>query len=183
MGSELAARPKHPLMLEAIILHGFGKEVLSSTGTLPYMIFCKALWSIVSRHKGSVPEQGWNRTSCGAIYLFQELGGKADKKCHWWHDGHYFVTQAQQQMICYTRCWSWRNGFAGDRKRSERGKQMLRRLAVGVLEEVAAGEAAASTEDPAPAAETINHPLILHNWMSSNGSTTTHNHLMSKMNP
>ena len=28
-----------------------------------------------------------------------------------------------------------------------------------------------------------NHPLIQHNWMSSNGSTTTHKHLMSKMNP
>ena len=28
-----------------------------------------------------------------------------------------------------------------------------------------------------------NHPLIQHNWMSSNGSTATHKHLMSKMNP
>ena len=28
-----------------------------------------------------------------------------------------------------------------------------------------------------------NHPLIQHNWKSSNGSTATHKHLMSKMNP
>ena len=141
-------------MLEAI-LHGFGPEVLSSTGRLPYMIFCKALWSIVSRHKGSAPQSGWNRTSCGAIYLFQEIGGKADRKGPWQHDGHYFVTRARQERICYTRCWSWRNGFAGDPQRAERGKEMLRRLTAGALEEVTAGETAASSEEPAPAADTV----------------------------
>ena len=81
---------------------GFGREVLWSTGRLPYMIFCKASWSIVSRHKGLVLQPGRNRTSCGAIYVFSELGGKVDRKGHGQHDGHWFVAQAQQQRICYT---------------------------------------------------------------------------------
>ena len=66
-------------------------------------MFCdKALWSIVSRQKGSALQPGRNRSSCGAIYVFSELGGKVDRKRQGQHEGHWSVAQARQQGIGYT---------------------------------------------------------------------------------
>ena len=54
--------------------HGIGYNLVSLVTTTS--MFCdKALWSIVSRQKGSALQPGRNRSSCGAIYVFSELGG------------------------------------------------------------------------------------------------------------
>ena len=79
--------------------HGIG---YNSRATIVLLVtttgmFCdKASWSIVSRQKGSALQPGRNRSSCGAIYVFSELGGKVQ------HEGHWSVAQARQQRIWYT---------------------------------------------------------------------------------
>ncbi|CAK9089499.1 unnamed protein product, partial [Durusdinium trenchii] len=85
--------------------HGIG---YNSRATMVLLVtttgmFCdKALWSIVSRQKGSALQPGRNRSSCGAIYVFSELGGKVDRKRQGQHEGHWSVAQARQQGIGYT---------------------------------------------------------------------------------
>ena len=85
--------------------HGIG---YNSRATIVLLVtttgmFCdKASWSIVSRQKGSVLQPGRNRSSCGAIYVFSELGGKVDRKGQGQHEGHWSVAQARQQRIWYT---------------------------------------------------------------------------------
>ena len=85
--------------------HGIG---YNSRATMVLLVtttgmFCdKALWSIVSRQKGSALQPGRNRSSCGAIYVFSELGGKVDRKRQGQREGHWSVAQARQQRIGYT---------------------------------------------------------------------------------
>ena len=85
--------------------HGIG---YNSRATIVLLVtttgmFCdKASWSIVSRQKGSALQPGRNRSCCGAIYVFSELGGKVDRKKQGQHEGHWSVAQARQQRIWYT---------------------------------------------------------------------------------
>ena len=120
-------RPRHPLLLEAIIQF-YSPAVLKGAAANDYLLFCKFLYGALRENLGHPPQHGWNISSrFGPIYLLRERHSK-DLQAHSEipTDGHYMITRLNK-IAMFTRCWNWKRGFAGDLAAKARNEaQMLR---------------------------------------------------------
>ena len=68
-------RPRHPLLLEAIIQ--FYSPTILEGAASDYLIFCKFLYGAVRENLGHPPQHGWNISSrYGPIHLLRERRSK-----------------------------------------------------------------------------------------------------------
>ena len=148
---------RHPLMWAAL-KHFFSPAIRSTTGKLDYLVFCKALWSVLKADLGQDPQWGWNVSNLyGPVYLLQEFHSKELQGTgRLQNDGHSFKTRGGQQVML-TRCWKWRNGWKtveGSRVANE--QQLLAFLPDAISDSTQTANAtnAAKQEDPPPAKET-----------------------------
>ena len=115
----LLGRPRHPLMLAAL-LHCFGPTLVDQQDLsgFRYMAFCEELFRVIKADRyqgaGTPLTAGWVLGfGLGPIYLLQETHEPALKSAKpkgLRNDGHCFRT-AGGQLVALTRCWKWNKGW------------------------------------------------------------------------
>ena len=144
-------RPKHPLLLEAIIQF-YSDPIFNGRAQTDYLIFCKFLFRALRESLGYTPQHGWNISSrFGPVYLLREHHSKEMKDTSDIPmDGHYMITQGGR-LAMFTRCWNWNRGFKGDMAAQARNEsQLLRSMPEAALDAAwARGQVASPTSSAA----------------------------------
>eukprot|EP00439_Symbiodinium_sp_Y106_P034676 s5887_g4.t1 len=146
----LLGRPRHPLMLAAL-LHCFGPTLVDQQDLsgFRYMAFCEELFRVIKADRyqgaGTPLTAGWVLGfGLGPIYLLQETHEPALKPKGLRNDGHCFRT-AGGQLVALTRCWKWNKGWRASKPSTTAAASQ------GTASGSGGGTAASSQAPPQPA--------------------------------
>ncbi|CAE7306235.1 unnamed protein product [Symbiodinium pilosum] len=106
-------RPRHPLLLEAIIQF-YSPAIVDGAAANDYLIFCTFLYGALRDSVGHPPQHGWNISSRhGPVYLLREHHSRdLQAQSEIPMDGHYMITR-HNKIAMFTRCWNWKRALPG----------------------------------------------------------------------